>query len=63
MRNHLKILISKSDRPAPGSDDERKLIESLCKNQYAKYKLPETSMKSTERLLQSRGIMDTISGT
>jgi hypothetical protein len=57
------VVISKSDRPAPGSDDERKLIESLCKNQYAKYKLPETSMKSIERLLQSRGIMDTISGT
>jgi hypothetical protein len=57
------VVISKSDRPDPGTDDERKLIESLCKNQYAKYKLPETSMKSVERLLQSRGIMDTISGT
>jgi hypothetical protein len=57
------VVISKADRPDPGSDDERKLIDSLCKNQYAKYKLPETSMKSVERLLQSRGIMDTISGT
>jgi len=57
------VVISKSDRPIPGSIDETKLIESLCKNQYAKYKLPETSMKSVERLLQSRGIMDTISGT
>jgi hypothetical protein len=57
------VVISKADRPDPGTDDERKLIESLCKNQYAKYKLPETSMKSVERLLQSRGIMDTISGT
>jgi hypothetical protein len=57
------VVISKADRPDPGSDDERKLIDSLCKNQYTKYKLPEASMKSVERLLQSRGIMDTISGT
>jgi hypothetical protein len=57
------VVISKADRPEPGSDDERKLIESLCKNQYTKYRLPEANMKSIERLLQSRGIMDTISGT
>ena len=57
------VVISKADRPSPGTDDERKLIDSLCKNQYGKYKLPETSMKSIERLLQSRGIMDTINGT
>jgi hypothetical protein len=41
------VVISKADRPDPG-DDKRKLIDSLCKNQYAKYKLPETSMKSVE---------------
>ena len=57
------VVISKADRPEQGSDDERKLIDSLCKNQYTKYRLPEANMKSIERLLQSRGIMDTISGT
>jgi hypothetical protein len=59
----VSVVISKSDCPAPGSDDEWKLIESLCKNQYVKYKLPGTSMKIIERLLQSRGIMDIIAGT
>jgi flagellar biosynthesis regulator FlaF len=56
-------MISKEDRPDSGSDIERKLIESLCKNQYTKYKKAETSMKSIERLLQSRSIMDTIEAT
>jgi hypothetical protein len=57
------VVISKANRPAAGSDDERKLVEGLCKNQYPKFKKAETSMKSVERLLQSRGIMDTIGGT
>jgi hypothetical protein len=57
------VVISKANRPAQGSDDETKLIERLCKNQYPKYKKAETSMKSVERLLQSRGITATINGT
>jgi hypothetical protein len=57
------VVISKTNRPDHGSDGERKLIEGICKNQYGKYKRAETSMKSIERLLQSRSIMDTISGT
>jgi hypothetical protein len=57
------VVISKANRPAQGSDDETKLIERLCKNQYPKYKKAETSMQSVERLLQSRGIMATINGT
>jgi hypothetical protein len=57
------VVLSKANRPAAGSDDERKLVEGICKNQYQKYKRAETSMKSIERLLQSRGIMDTITGT
>jgi hypothetical protein len=60
---NVGVMISKEDRPDPGSDIERKLIESLCKNQYTKYKKAETSMKSVERLLQSRSIMDTIEAT
>jgi hypothetical protein len=57
------VVIAKSNCPEPGSDGERKLINSLCKNQYTNYKRPETSMKSIERLLQSRSIMDTIEAT
>ena len=57
------VVISKANRPDHGSEGERKLIEGICKNQYGKYKRAETSMKSIERLLQSRSIMDTISGT
>ena len=57
------VVISKQNRPTPGTDDETKLVERLCKNQYPKFKKAETSMKSVERLLQSRGIMDTIDGT
>ena len=57
------VMISKANRPDHGSDLERRLIEGICKNQYGKYKRAETSMKSIERLLQSRSIMDTISGT
>jgi hypothetical protein len=57
------VVISKANRPTQGSDDETKLIERLCKNQYPKYKKAETSMQSVERLLQSRGIMATINGT
>ena len=57
------VVLAKANRPAAGSDDERKLVEGICKNQYQKYKRAETSMKSIERLLQSRGIMDTITGT
>jgi hypothetical protein len=60
---NVGVVISKLNRPEPGSDGERKLIESLCKNQYTNYKKPETSMKSIERLLQSRSIMDTIEAT
>jgi hypothetical protein len=60
---NIGVMISKEDRPDSGSDIERKLIESLCKNQYTKYKKAETSMKSIERLLQSRSIMDTIEAT
>jgi hypothetical protein len=60
---NVGVMISKEDRPDSGSDVERKLIESLCKNQYTKYKKAETSMKSVERLLQSRSIMDTIEAT
>ena len=60
---NVGVVISKQNRPEPGSDHERKLIESLCKNQYTNYKKPETSMKSIERLLQSRSIMDTIEAT
>ena len=60
---NVGVMIAKEDRPAFGSDIERKLIESLCKTQYTKYKKAETSMKSVERLLQSRSIMDTIEST
>jgi hypothetical protein len=60
---NVGVMISKEDRPDPGSDVERNLIESLCRNQYTKYKKAETSMKSVERLLQSRSIMDTIEAT
>jgi hypothetical protein len=60
---NVGVVISKDNRPEPGSDGERKLIDSLCKNQYTNYKKPETSMKSIERLLQSRSIMDTIEAT
>ena len=60
---NIGVMIAKEDRPDAGSDIERKLIESLCKNQYTKYKKAETSMKSVERLLQSRSIMDTIEAT
>ena len=59
----IGVVISKENRPPHGSDGERKLIEGLCKNQYGKYTKAETSMKSVARLLQSRSIMDTISGT
>jgi hypothetical protein len=59
----IGVMISKEDRPDSGLDVERKLIESLCKNQYTKYKKAETSMKSVERHLQSRSIMDTIEAT
>jgi hypothetical protein len=57
------VVISKSNRPSHGSEGERKLIEGICKTQYGKYNRAETSMKSVERLLQSRSIMDTIGGT
>jgi hypothetical protein len=57
------VVISKANRPTQGSNDETKLIERLCKNQYPKYKKAETSMQSVERLFQSRGIMATINGT
>jgi hypothetical protein len=57
------VVLSKENRPAIGSDDERKLVEGICKNQYEKFNRAETSMKSIERLLQSRGIMDTITST
>ena len=60
---NVGVMMSKEDRPDSGTDTERKLIESLCKNQYTKYKKAETSMKSVERLLQSRSIMDTIEAT
>jgi hypothetical protein len=60
---NVGVVISKLNRPEPGSNGERKLIESLCKNQYTNYKKPETSMKSIERRLQSRSIMDTIEAT
>jgi hypothetical protein len=60
---NVGVVISKYNRSEPGSDCERKLIESLCKNQYTNYKKPETSMKSIEHLLQSRSIMDTIEAT
>jgi hypothetical protein len=60
---NVGVMIAKEDRPAAGSDVERKLIESLCRNQYTKYKKAETSMKSVKRLLQSRSIMDTIEAT
>jgi hypothetical protein len=60
---NVGVVISKSNRPEPGSDGERKLIDNLCKNQYTNYKRPETSMKSIERLLQSRSILDTIEAT
>jgi hypothetical protein len=59
----IGVVISKENRPPHGSDAERKLIEGLCKTQYGKYTKAETSMKSVARLLQSRSIMDTISGT
>jgi hypothetical protein len=57
------VVLSKENRPAVGSDDERKLVDGICKNQYEKYNRAESSMKSIERLLQSRGIMDTITAT
>jgi hypothetical protein len=57
------VVLSKEHRPALGSDAERKLLEGICKNQYDKYNRAESSMKSIERLLQSRGIMDTITAT
>jgi hypothetical protein len=60
---NVGVMISKEDRPDSGSDVERKLINSLCKNQYTKYKKAETSMKSVERLRQNRSIMDTIEAT
>jgi hypothetical protein len=54
------VVLSKENRPAIGSDDERKLVEGICKSQYEKFNRAETSMKSIERFLQSCGIMDTI---
>jgi hypothetical protein len=63
---NVSVMIAKEDRPAAGSDVERKLIKSLCRNQYTKHKKAETSMKSIERLLQSlqsRSIMDKIEAT
>jgi hypothetical protein len=59
----VDVVLSKASRPAAGSDDERKLVEGICKNQYQKFKRAERSMKSIERLLKRRGIMDTITGT
>jgi hypothetical protein len=52
------VVLSKENQPALGSDDEQKLLEGICKNQYEKYNRAESSMKSIKRLLQSRGIMD-----
>jgi hypothetical protein len=37
---NISVVISKSNRPEPGSDGERKLIESLCKNQYINWDVP-----------------------
>jgi hypothetical protein len=57
------VVLSKENCPALGSDDERRLVEGIYKNQYEKYNRAESSMKSIERLLQSCGIMDTITAT
>jgi hypothetical protein len=44
------IVLSKENRPAIGSDDEQKLVERICKNQYKKFNRAETSMKSNRAL-------------
>jgi hypothetical protein len=49
------VVLSKENQPAIGSDDEQKLVEGICKNQYEKFNRAETSMTSIGRLLQSRG--------